>query len=563
MISVGSADNAIFPAQNATVSTGYGPITYFDWMAFTSGTYPLYAFSTDPAVTFDGCTIPDGTPDLTANLVIVRRGGCTLATKAQTLYSKGASMMFLVNYAGSVPLYYTPDFPMQFAMINNDDGNYLLNQIASGSKPTVTFSFSPTTIPNTYTGNTTTFFSSIGPTNDLHMSPSVLAPGTNIVSVIPTAQGNWTMGDGTSQASAFAAGAAALYVNAKGTANVSPKNVKEALQFSANQLVVSTSDSTLESVAAQGAGKIQLFDAINTGTVVSPTELLLNDTAYSQSLQYLTLQNTGSSHVTYKLSNVPAGTALAFQSGLNQSNDEPVPQVANAASVVFSQSSLSLRPGQSTIVILKFTAPTGLDPATFPIYSGWIQITGGSNTVQVPYLGVAAKMKNLPVLDPTTYYIPFNTPTIIDSNFNVQSGTTPYNFQNGNYPTILYRLVQSTLYHVFKLISLRLVGGTQLLLVDLVSANATLGFTPNYTSRKRSIEGRVEEIQTLPKRADLESRRIQGTSQASPSGLGGLLNLWCQLTHYTGNGCTTTGSNTFNNVPILGNLYEADYIPRK
>jgi hypothetical protein len=314
VISVGSAENAVYPAQNATVSTGYGPITYLNWKAFTSGTYPLYALTTDPSVTNDACTIPAGTPNLAGYLVVVRRGGCSLQQKAQNLFNQGATMMFAVNTPGAVPLYQTFSFGIKFAFISDNDGNYLLQQIASGANTTVTFSFAPTTLPNIYTGNTTSFFSEIGPSNDLYMAASVLAPGTNIISILPTALGNWSLTEGTSQACAFAAGAAALYLNAKGAVNVSPKTVREAFEFSATQLPVSVSDSTLESVAAQGAGKIQIYDAINAATVVSPTELLLNDTAYFQSLQYITVYNSGSSTVSYKLSNVPAGTALAFQS---------------------------------------------------------------------------------------------------------------------------------------------------------------------------------------------------------------------------------------------------------
>jgi len=66
------------------------------------------------------------------------------------------------------------------------------------------------------------------------------------------------------------------------------------------------------------------------------------------------------------------------------------------------------------------------------------------------------------------------------------------------------------------------------------------------------------------KRAVLNSRSTQATKQTSSSGgLSGLLNLKCRLTHYTGNGCKSSGNNTFNKVPIIGNLFEADYIPRK
>ncbi|CAD6590848.1 MAG: hypothetical protein TREMPRED_005902 [Tremellales sp. Tagirdzhanova-0007] len=428
---------------------------------------------------------------------------------------------------------------MQFAIIGTNDGNYLLGQIAANASTTVTFSFLPATLPNSASGGTTSFFSEIGPTDDLHMAPSVLATGTNIVSILPTALGNWSLTEGTSQACAFTSGSVALYLNAKGVNNVTPKKVREALQFSAIQVPVTVSGSDLESVAAQGAGKIQIFDAINSGTIVSPTELLLNDTAYFQGIQYITVTNSAQSQISYKLSNLAAGTALALQS--NQSNAEPVPQVPNAASVWISQSSFTLRPGQSNLVILKFTAPSGLDPTTLPVYSGWIQIVGGSNAVQVPYMGVATKMRSLPVIDPTAAYLGIDSPTILDSTGNVQSGTTSYNFRNGDFPTVLYRLV----------------SGTPLLLIDLIRANSTLGFTPNYNSRKRSVGDSGDRT----RRAGLNNRRVQPSGQASNVPFG-LLYLLCRLTHNNAPGCSSNGTNTFSQIPILGNLYEADYIPR-
>ncbi|KAK4687445.1 hypothetical protein P7C73_g2679, partial [Tremellales sp. Uapishka_1] len=537
VISAGSTDNAIYPAQNATVSTGYGPITYFNYASFTSSTYPIYALSTDPSVAADACTIPDNTPDLSGYLVVVRRGGCALSTKAQNLYYQGATAMFVVNYEDTVPLY--QNFPLiDFALVSYEDGTYLLDQYAANANTTVTFNFNPVAVPNTYTGNITSLFSEIGPTNDLHLSTTIMTPGTNIIGVVPTTFSNWSITDGTSWSSAFASGSAALYLSAKGNSNASPRSVREALEFSAAQVPVSLSDSTLETVAAQGAGKLHIYDAIYSSTIISPTELLLNDTANMNSVQYITVTNSGTSSVNYKLSNVAAGTALAYQTGLNQSNDEPVPQVSNAASVRFSQSSFSLKPGQSNVITLYFTAPTGLDAKTFPIYSGWIQVAGGSNTVQVPYLGVAAAMKNMPIIDPTPYYLGINTPTLLDQDGNVQTGTQTYTFANGDSPTALYRLV----------------GGTPLLLIDLISANASLGFTPEYTSRRRSASLSDE---TLAMKRSLEARRAHPSHQSSGNFQSWWYQIWCQRHGKGGNGV-----NTFNKVPILGNLHEADYIPR-
>ena len=468
-----------------------------------------------------------------------------MSEKAQNVYNAGGTAIFVVNDETSLPIY--QNFPLiDFALISYDDGNYLLNQLNTSANTTVSFSFNPIALPNIWTANTTSYFSEIGPTNDLYFAPSVLAPGTNVVGVTPTAFYNWTIADGTSYSSAYAAGAAALYLAAKGTNNVSPSDVLSAFEVTAQQLPVSVSDSSLVSVAVQGAGRVQLSDAIYAVADISPSEITLNDTANFDKLHVLTIKNPGKKWVTYKLSHEPAGTALAFQSGLNQSNDQPLPQVSNAASVNIFPSSLTLWPGQSLLTTVKFTAPTGLDAQTFPIYSGFIKITGDGSTVKVPYMGVAANMKDMPVLDPTDWYLGMNSPAIVDVDGNVQQGPATYTFSNVSYPSVLYRLA----------------GGTPLLVIDLIDANANLTFTPDYTSRKRSPTFE-QETENDERRRSLSARRLKstGASFAATTKSKGLHSLWCHLTHYKAPGCSKTGS-TFQQVSIIGNLYMGEYLPR-
>ncbi|OXG36623.1 peptidase [Cryptococcus neoformans Ze90-1] len=541
VINVGSSDSSIYPAHLATVSTGYGPIAYYNYKAYSDKTLPLYTFDSD----IYGCTLPDDVPDLSPYLVIVRRGECSLSQKAQNAYNAGGTAIFVVNDESALPIY--QDFPLiDFALISYDDGNYLLNQLNSSANTTVSFSFNPIALPNIWTANTTSYFSEIGPTNDLYFAPSVLAPGTNVVGVMPTTFYNWTIADGTSYSSAYAAGAAALYLAAKGTKNISPSDVLSALGVTAQQLPVSVSDSSLVSVAVQGAGRLQLSNAIHASAVISPSEITLNDTANFDKLHVLTIKNPGNKWVTYKLSHEPAGTALAFQSGLNQSNDQPLPQVSNAASVNIFPSSLTLWPGQSLLTTVKFTAPTGLDAQTFPIYSGFIKVTGGGNTVKVPYMGVAASMKDMPVLDPTDWYLGMNSPAIVDVNGDVQQGSAVYTFSNVSYPSVLYRLA----------------GGTPLLLIDLIDANANLTFTPDYTTRKRSSTPE-QETEHDKRHSSLSARRLKSTWAASDTTTKtkGLHSLWCHLTNYKAPGCSKTG-NTFQKVPIVGNVYVGEYLPR-
>lgn len=546
VLNVGSSDSNAYPAQLATVSTGYGPIAYYNFQPFTmsptpltpGAQYPITAYTTDPNVAADGCLASNGAVDVAGKIVIIRRGGCSLSDKARFAFLAGAIGVLVVNTDGALPIYQL--FPkINFGLINFADGNYLLNQLASGASPTLSFDFAPIAIPNTDSGNTTSYFSEIGPTNDLYMAPSIIAPGSNILSLLPyKPEANfygWSITDGTSWSSAYGAGAAALYLKAKGTQWTSPKQIKEAFEASAQYLPTSRTDNTPLTVAQQGSGQLQVFDAINRELVVSPTELLLNDTANFASTQYITLTNKGRKLTTYKLSHVAAGTALHFEQGSIQPASEPVPQAANAASVQILGSTVVLWPGASTVVRVRFSPPRGLDAKQFPIYSGWIKIIGGNTNTQIPYLGVAASMKDMPILDTTDFAFGFQTPVIIAPNQAVQSGPATYSLSGDDYPTVMYRQA----------------AGTPSLVIDLVDANANLGITPNYNTKRDASD-----------RFSLEPRRGQSmneqTSRPSP-----LLQLWCLIVNNRDPKCKDSDkNNTYKKVPIVGTVFVASYVPR-
>lgn len=92
-----------------------------------------------------------------------------------------------------------------------------------------------------------------------------------------------------------------------------------------------------------------------------------------------------------------------------------------------------------------------------------------------------------------------------------------------------------------------------MLLIDLITPNASLGFTPDYSSRKRDMlqatDGSVQEDSSI----NIAARKNQATS-AGKQRFRGLRWLWW----YRNN-----KRNTFNKVPIIGNVYETDYSPRK
>lgn len=550
-IAVGAVNSTVFPAQNITYP-GYGPISYLSYAPFPLGTYPIVALTndvnSDPNTAADGCgALPNGT-DFTGQIVLLRPGGCPLGTKGRNVFESGAQYIWFVTGPGGAPEYLY--FPIETAFVPTDQGNFLISEAIKGNA-TVDITFNPYNYPNYWSPNQVSYFSSMGPTFDLYQAVQILAPGTNIVGLQPTELGNWTLEAGTSCSAAFVSGAAALYLNAQGNSNASPKRVREAFQSTAIPMSNSLSDSTLHTLAGQGSGRFQLANALNSAVSVSPTELLLNDTANFQGLQYITIKNNGGKQYTFNLQHKSAETALTYAPNSYQANpqdfDYYVTSTNAPASVWLSQKSVTLWPGQSTVVVAKFTPPSGLNASQFPIYSGYIQVSGGPNTVNVQYLGVAAKMKDMHVLDPSSAYTGIDTPVILGADGNAQSGSATYTFQNGSYPTVLYRQA----------------GGSPLVLIDLVDANAKLPFTPNYNTR-RALEAAEMDAREL--RPEVKARVLEQRAQLprlSSRGGGGLLSgissFICQITHNSAPGCNGSGTSTFHQVPILGNLYQAVY----
>ena len=123
--------------------------------------------------------------------------------------------------------------------------------------------------------------SSYGPSFDLFLKPAVSAPGGNIISTFPVALGSFVMVTGTSMATSFVAGSAALVLSSKGRTKQTAEGILSLFESTAQKVPSSTNSSDpLQTLTQQGAGLINVFAAINTTTIICPTELLLNSTAH-------------------------------------------------------------------------------------------------------------------------------------------------------------------------------------------------------------------------------------------------------------------------------------------
>ncbi|EJD44570.1 subtilisin-like protein [Auricularia subglabra TFB-10046 SS5] len=399
VISVASVQNIITTRPALTSSVEHAPVLYENADGFAmpgqvlpigESPIPVRSLTSDPDADDTACD-PINEDFSQVAIVLRQSSSCGLFTQLLNLVATNPKLVIV--YDGS-PFLLGGFFPAVY-LLNKEDGEFLVSEAAKANT-TVTFSQNNLSdVPNNDDGGLVSFFSSYGPSNELLFKPAVAAPGGNITSTWPVDLGSFAVDSGTSMSCPYVAGAAALLLQVKGKS--AAKNVRSILQTTSRPVPASREKGAPPQTLAQsGAGLVNVFNAINVHTEVSPAELRLNDTAHWNGLHKITIKNTGKTAQTYTLSHVPANTLIGLDDAkINYRYRPDIKQVNAPAGVRLSQSRITIPAGRTATVLATITAPKNVDVKTLPIVSGWISVTGSlGDSVKVSYMGVAGALRD-------------------------------------------------------------------------------------------------------------------------------------------------------------------------
>ncbi|KAG5958742.1 hypothetical protein E4U57_001123 [Claviceps arundinis] len=400
-------------------SFGYASSGISDWDGVN---LPVWASSLDPTIKNDACTpFPANTPDLGKVIVLIRRGTCNFSVKIQNAINKGAKYVLVYNNApGAFEFIIGPIASgnvTAVSMIDDETGETFIKALKDGKKLTLKMVGRKMSGPwiqsvnNTDTGGAVSAFSSWGPTFEMDTKPQYGAIGGKVLSTYLRDQGSYAVFSGTSMSCPQAAGIIALIRQVRGA--IAPQEIQDLLSSNANPQLFN--DGTkfydyLAPVPQQGGGLLQAYDAAYSTALLSPSGLSFNDTDHFAKSLNFTLRNTDKEPATYNITHRRAITMYTLAKDSIDVQIFPNEAVHTAATLQFSETSITLRGGETKTIEVSATPPEGLDAKRLALWSGYIAVNGTDGvSLSLPYQGLTGSLHEHVVLGSNRTWISEST----------------------------------------------------------------------------------------------------------------------------------------------------------
>lgn len=439
-IGVASYDNTSFTTNVFTTSPDDAAYPYTTGSGSpvipTSGGAPLAV----PASGEEEACAPL-TGDFADQIVVVSRGTCAFYDKAVNVQEAGAAGIVLANnepglinptVEGEIPI------TIPVAAVSLESGTAITAAIAAGEATDLVWTEELSSEPSP-TGGLISSFSSYGMTADLKLKPDLGAPGGQIWSTIPLENGEYGSMSGTSMSSPHVAGAAALMLEAR---DVTPAQVKDLMRNTADPALwaLSPDYGVLGPAFRQGAGMLDIDDAILAATSVTPSALSLGESEAGPATETLTVSNSGDQAVTYTVS---------YEDAVATGGDPDNPSFFSAPSTVDAPETVSVGAGQSASFDVTISPNADLELAQ---YGGYVVLTPDEGEpVRIPYAGFAGDYQSLPLMTDIGNGLPtlgslaecerfIGVDCVMGGTYNLAPEGTTYTMTDGDVPTMLVHL---------------------------------------------------------------------------------------------------------------------------
>jgi len=381
--------------------------------------------------------------DPAGKIALAERGACAFAEKAQNAYDAGASAAVIHNNAPgnfNGTLGAPPASPQIVVSISLEDGLFIRGETAPVM---LTWTDALAAFPNPGAG-LIAGFSSYGLAPDLTLKPDIGAPGGNIYSTYPVEKGGYANLGGTSMSSPHVAGAAALMLEAR--PGTPAYLMRDLLQNSADPAPWwgNPGLGLMEPVHRQGAGMLDIDDAILQDSMVTPGKLALGESeAGDPVMRTLRIWNNGPDPITYSMGMESAFGCCSAAIATTGTMAEEIGYWLSAEFIDFSQAEVTIPAGGYADIVVTVYPETPGGAFDRVQYGGWITVMpdDGSDVLRVPYAGFIGDYQSIEVLTPSAYGVfPALGYTADGSSFGLAGEGWVYTMEGYDVPNVLLHL---------------------------------------------------------------------------------------------------------------------------